>query len=174
MKGVILAVQQFYNETKPLEVFGGLCMAVFFNIQALFYGAILAVILNVISGIWKTAILEGRFIITAKGLKRTIEKIGGYGIALATFGILDVLIMQISNQEFMFTISMIVAGMIILYEGKSITENLLHITGMNLFTLLYDAAQNAFKRRVEDNIDKIREAERKPRKKTTITTIEEE
>lgn len=172
MKGVILALQQFYTDTKPVDVFAGLCIAVFINIQALFYGVVLAVLLNVISGIWKYAIDNGHFAITARGLKRTIEKIGGYGIALATFGILDVLIMQISNQEFLFTISMIIAGMIILYEGKSITDNLKEITGMNLFSLLNDAAQNAFKKRIEDNVDQVVGGERKKTKRTI--TIEEE
>ncbi len=172
MIGVILSAQQFFQETKPLTVFTGLCLSVFFSIQALFYGAVLAVLLNVVSGIWKYAIINGRFVITAKGLKRTIEKIGGYGIALATFGILDVLIMQISSQQFMFTISMIIAGMIILYEGKSITDNLKTITGMNLFSLLYDAVQSAFKRQVTDNIDKMAPPAEKKRKRTI--TIEEE
>jgi hypothetical protein len=172
MTGIILAAQQFYHETKPITVFTGLCLSVFFSIQALFYGAVLAVLLNVVSGIWKYAIINDRFVITAKGLKRTIEKIGGYGIALATFGILDVLIMQISAHEFMFTISMIIAGMIILYEGKSITDNLKEITGMNLFSLLYDAVQNAFSRRIEDNVGQV--VNNKKKTKRTITIEEED
>ncbi|MDD3815983.1 MAG: phage holin family protein [Desulfocapsaceae bacterium] len=169
MKGVIFALQQFYHDSKPADVFVGLCIAVFVNIQALFYGVVLSVLLNVISGIWKYAIINKHLVITARGLKRTIEKIGGYGIALATFGILDVLIIQITNQGFIFTISMIVAGMIILYEGKSITDNLKEITGMNLFSLLYDSARNTFKNRIEAD-QKIK---KKHKIKRTIT-IEEE
>ncbi len=171
IKGFILAVQNFYHENDPITVFVGLCCAIFFNIQALFYGVILAVILNSLSGIWKSSIRTGHFNITARGLRRTIEKVGGYGIAIVTFGILDVLVIQISNQEFIITISMVVAGMIILYEGLSISRNLKEITGMNLFMSIYDAVQNAFRRRIfnDDLADKG-----KKRKRTTITTIEED
>ena len=160
IKTIILATQEFYSENNPVTVFAGLCIAVFFNIQALFYGAILAVVLNVLSGIWKTTIRRNRLTITARGLKRTIEKIGGYGIALATFGLLDVLIMNISNQQYLFTVSMVVAGMIILYEARSIMDNMREITGMNLFDLIYEAAQNMFRRRIDNDL----ESGGKPRK----------
>lgn len=156
IKGIILASQQFFNENNPVAVFSGLCIAVFFSIQALFYGVVLAVLLNVFSGIWKTAIRKGYLVITARGLRRTIEKVGGYGLALATFGLLDVLIIQISNQQFLITISMIIAGMIILYEGKSIMENMREITGMNLFDLIYETAQDVFKRRVNNNLNEMK------------------
>ena len=153
IKAIFLATQNFYQENNPIAVFSGLLIAVFCSIQALFYGVVLAVMLNTLSGIWKTAIRRNRFIITARGLKRTIEKIGGYGIALATFGLLDVLIMNISNQHFIFTVSMVVAGMIILYEGKSIMDNMKEITGMNLFDMIYETAQSVFKRRVNADLD---------------------
>lgn len=171
IKGFILSMQSFYNENDPITVFVGLCCAIFFNIQALFYGVILAVILNSLSGIWKSSIQTGRFNITARGLRRTIEKVGGYGITIVTFGILDVLVIQISNQKFIITISMVVAGMIILYEGLSISRNLKDITGMNLFMSIYDAVQNAFRRRIYN--DDLSEKGKK-RKRTTITTIEED
>jgi len=172
MIGIILSVQHFYSQTRPFEVFAGLCLAIFMNVQALFYGVLLAVIFNTLSGIWKYAIINGRFKLTAWGLKRTIEKIGGYGIALATFGILDVLIIQISNSQFIVTISMIVAGIIILYEGRSITDNLKEITGMNVFSLIYEGVNNAVKRRVLENDEK--EGTKLTTTTTTTTTKTEE
>lgn len=166
MKGVILAAQQLFEETRPAEVLMGLLLAVFCNIQALFYGVVFAVLLNVVSGVWRSSNEAGRFRITAKGLKRTVEKIGGYGIALAAFGLLDVLIIQITNQRFIFTVSMIIAGIIILYEAKSITENLAEITGQNLFKELYEAARNAVGRRVDKDL-----LLKKDTTKVTTTTV---
>jgi hypothetical protein len=169
MNGVILAATQLFDKTRPGEVLMGLLLAIFINIQVLFYGVVLAVLLNVISGIWKTTIEAGHLKITAKGLKRTIEKVGGYGIALAAFGLLDVLIIQITNQRFIFTVSMIISGIIILYEAKSITENLASITGLNLFKDLYEAARNAIGKRVDNDL-----LLKKPNKKRKTTTITEE
>jgi hypothetical protein len=152
MKPLII-LETIFSDIRPADVFGGLCLAVFINIQALAYGVMLVVLLNSISGIWKYAILHDRLYITASGIKRTIQKLGGYGIVLVTFGILDVLIMQVSNQEYYVTISMITAGLIILYEGKSITDNLREITGMGLFSAIYDTVVHTFRKRTELDIE---------------------
>jgi|GEM_PF-3040125 len=153
MKNMLLASQSFFHETNPWAVFLGLCIAVFCSIQVVFYGVVLVVLLNFISGVWKSAVINGRFTLLASGLYKMVMKVGGYGIAIATFGIADVLILQITNQEYRVTLSMVIAGIIILYEGKSVTDNLYALTGNRIFRQINKSVSEAFQRRIDLEID---------------------
>jgi hypothetical protein len=153
MKNMLIASQSFFHETNPWAVFLGLCIAVFCSIQVGFYGVVLVVLLNFISGVWKSAVINRRLTIKASGLYKMVMKVGGYGIAIATFGIADVLILQITNQEYRVTLSMVIAGIIILYEGKSVTDNLYAITGNRIFRQINKSVSEAFKRRIDMEID---------------------
>lgn len=119
----------------------------------------LLVLIDLITGI-KRSRKVGIRCTWSHGLRRTWEKVGGYGIIIVTFGLLDKLL-ELEQGLFMITAAKTASLLIALTEAKSITENISVTMGDSLATRIFNAVNKAWKERaVTSSIyDELKEKE---------------
>ena len=122
-------------------------MAGFFaGIQNLLIILGLLVFIDLITGIRKSRKMGIRCT-WSNGYRRTWEKVGGYGIIIVTFALIDKLLL-IEQGVFVMTAAKTAAFLIAVTEAKSITENISITMGDSLATRIFQAINKAFKDKI--------------------------
>jgi uncharacterized membrane protein len=81
------------------------------------------------------------------GLRRTWEKVGGYGVIIVTFGLVDEML-ELEQGIFVITAAKTASLLIAMTEAKSITENISISMGDSLATRIFNAINKAWKEKV--------------------------
>lgn len=108
------------------------------NIKHLFHVMAALVLIDLITGIWKSVKLSGWKSIKSRTMKRSVIKLTAYTLAIISTYIIE--------KEIILSgiyISRFVVGLICMVEAASIFENLSEITGNNVFLKIFDALKTA-------------------------------
>ena len=109
------------------------------DIKHLFHVMFALVMIDLITGIWKSVKACGWCSIKSRTLKRSVIKLGAYTLAIISTYIIE--------KEIILSgiyVSRFVVGLICMVEAASIFENLSEITGNNVFLKIFDSLKTYF------------------------------
>ena len=135
-----------FLNSKPMAFIISLLISWISGTEILLVAVFLFVGFDLATGIGKVIKKEGIRKITSKGIRRTVEKIIGFSIAIILANILDQLFFK--NLGYICLLNF-TGAIILISEFISIMENLSVITGNTIFSQIKKVVSNIFKNKIK-------------------------